>query len=181
MKTKLNSIKQKFMDKYCLDNEQANKNLVFCEFKDKIYVGLSLCDSGLQDQNFYFYDAEKVDDFCTPPIAQIKFMTDNKPAMFIRRLEFVDFSYKGKGYASKFMQSFEAYCINNNFNHIFGELIPLHNESEQKVENYYIKNGFKIVKDENGQKIIHKDIKQSLSKFVDGICFIADKKEELSM
>ena len=103
------------------------------------------------------FDCDKVDDWNASPIAQIKFL-DNNDRFYLRRLEFIDNSYKGKGYASDFMKGLEKYCIKNNYKTIAGEMIPLHNESEEYVQKFYEKNGFKIIADEQGQKYINKEI-----------------------
>ena len=159
MKTQIEKIKLKYMDKYGLSEEQANDKLVFCKHNNKLLVGMAFCDKSVQDQNFYLFEADQVDCLYNTPIAQIKFLDDNKPTMFIRRLEFVNDKYKGKGYATSLIKCFEAYCKNNGLEQLTGELIPLHGEQPNKVEKFYLKNGYKISLDQNNQKHISKSIK----------------------
>lgn len=55
------------------------------------------------------------------------------------------------------MKCFEKYCQKNNIFSLEGEFIPLHNESPEKVRNYYKRNGFSFKK-VNGQEYISKTL-----------------------
>lgn len=178
MDNKIKTIKQKIMDRFDLIESQASNNLVFFEHGNKILVGMFLYNYASSEQNYYLYDGDKLDEFTAGLIAQIKCLPENKPTMFIRRLEFADNSYKGKGYASALIQCFEHYCAKNGFTTITGEFIPLHNEPEQKVAAYYRKNGYDIIKDQQGQNHIYKKIKIYKPNAVSGCDFIASTKIE---
>ena len=134
---------------------------------------------------FYLFDANTIDDLYNSPIAQIKFMDDDKTDMFIRRLEFIDNNFKGKGYASALIKCFELYSQNNNYKNIVGELVPLHNEPAEKVTKYYLKNGFEIKTDQNNEPHIFKKIKNINTKIVEGVQIIDNdafaKQEEMQM
>ena len=156
MKNKLDKIKQEYKNRYNLSQDEIENNLIFAKTKDeKIVVGMPFFNQS-QDNSFYLFDGEKYMDLYNEPIAQIKFFLDkdNKSA-YIRRLEFVNNNYKGKGYATMLMKCFEKYCQKNNIFSLEGEFIPLHNESPEKVRKYYKRNGFSFKK-VNGQEYISK-------------------------
>lgn len=158
MENKLGKIKQEYANRYSLSQDEVENYLVFAKTKEgKIVVGMPFFNQS-QDNSFYLFDGEKYMDLYNEPIAQIKFFLDkdNKSA-YIRRLEFVNNNYKGKGYATMLMKCFEKYCQKNNIFSLEGEFIPLHNESPEKVRNYYKRNGFSFKK-VNGQEYISKTL-----------------------
>ena len=155
------TIIENIKEKYGLIDLEIEQNLVLHKNKNgEILAGLML-NNFLQDKCFYLFkvelEKENIDEQFSL-ISQIKFFSD-KNSIFIRRLEFTDQNNKGKGYASQMIKFFEEYCNKNDYKSIYGELIPLHNESLEKVENYYLRNGYTI-STENGQKMISKSLEQ---------------------
>ncbi len=154
-----NAIIKNIKEKYGLIDLEIERNLILHKNKNgEILAGLML-NNFLQDKCFYLFkvelNKENIDEQFSL-ISQIKFFS-NKDSIFIRRLEFTDQNNKGKGYASQMIKYFEEYCDKNDYKSIYGELIPLHNESLEKVEKYYLRNGYKI-STENGQKMINKTL-----------------------
>lgn len=159
MNKKAAETREKYKERYDLTDAQADDLIIF-EHNNKLLVGMAFCDRMLQDQNFYLFDADTITELNNMPIAQIKFLENQKPIMFIRRLEFVDNSFKGKGYATALLKSFEEYCRQNGYTCITGEFVPLHNEDERKVAKFYDKNGYHFCCDEQGQPHIIKKLEQ---------------------
>ena len=164
---KEHKIIEKIKEKFCLSDIEVKLNLVVHKHKNgEIIVGLTL-DNHQQDKCFYLFSVKPNEEhnsnenFELKPIAHIKFIP-SKNSIFIRKLEYINWTYKGKGYASQMIKCFEQYCKNNNYAEIIGELIPLYDEPLEKVENYYKRNGFEIKEDTNSsQKLIRKTLEQT--------------------
>lgn len=170
--------KERLMYKLDIGECFAEDRMFFMQYsKDKVLAGVEFYDSSMQDKLFFLYDSQDVlskdeDDFIQP-VAMIKYMPheNDKSDMFIRRLEFINDAYRGKGYASCFIKLFEAYCNKNKFNSLSGELIPLHNVPEEIVQGYYEKNGFTVTAP-NGQKLINKPVEKQEQEIVEGVVLV---------
>lgn len=173
----IKQLKQRLMQKLDIKDCFAEDRLFFMQHsKDKILVGVEQFNCASQDKYFFLFDSTEIlnsKDDCYGPVAMIKFMPNqkNKNDMFIRRLEFINDSCRGKGYASCMMKLFESYCSKNKYNAISGEFLPLHNVTEEVVENYYKRNGFKITK-QGEQKMIYKVVKQPVQTMVSGVTLV---------
>lgn len=177
----IKELKQKLMEKLDIMECFAEDRMFFIKHsKNKMLVGVEMFDYSAQDKYFYLYDSQDIlntdiDNFYQP-VAMIKFMPNqySKDEMFIRRLEFINDDYRGKGYASCLMKVFESYCEKNGYKIIGGELIPLHDIPENIVENYYVKNGFDILQS-NGQKLIYKKVEKPIQATVEGVTFVENE------
>lgn len=154
--------KQKVMDKYCLTEGQLEENALFVNVNGDYFVAIDFASSGNGfERCLYFIECSRLNDFSTIPTLQIKYQTNqlnkniNKGDFFVRRLEYVDYSFKGKGYASVFMDVAKEFAKQMGCKNIVGELIPLHGESSEKVEHFYRKNNFEIATREDGQQVIN--------------------------
>ena len=181
----IKEIKQKLMKKFDIDDCFAKDKLFFMQHsKNKMLVGVEQSDYSIQDKYFFLFDSAQIlnsqDDFYGP-VAMIKFMPNQKKKgeMFIRRLEFINDSCRGKGYASCLIKLFESYCQKNDYKNISGEMIPLHDVSEDVVENYYRRNGFDIVQ-QDGQKMIDKKVEKPVQTTIEGVTLVKNEHYESS-
>lgn len=171
----IKQLKQKLMQKLNIEDCFAEDRLFFIQHsKDKMLVGVEFYDACKSDKYFLLYDSQDIlsgQDFNV--LANINFMPNQNKQneMYIRRLEFLDDSNRNKGYASCMMKLFESYCSKNKYNAISGEFLPLHNATEEVVENYYKRNGFEITKQGN-QKMIYKVVKQPVQTIVGGVTLV---------
>ena len=74
---------------------------------------------------------------------------------------------------------FESYCQKNDYKNISGEMIPLHDVSEDVVENYYRRNGFDIVQ-QDGQKMIDKKVEKPVQTTIEGVTLVKNEHYESS-
>ena len=164
---------EKFIVQFGLDKNFVDSNLVCVKHKNG--ENLLIHDNFDSQSLFLYHYDEKKDMFS--PIMQIKYidrkLDKKEKELYIRRLEFIDNNFKGKGYASTFMKGLTRYCIVNNIDYITGEFEPLHNEPVKKVRDFYIRNGFAIYTPKGDkQQYIYKSISfnieedmQNLSKY----------------
>ena len=158
-----NKIIESIKSKYDLiDIELEQKLVLHKQPNGKILAGITFYND-LQDKCFYLFDIKDngtSEEYEFIPVAQIKFLLYKNDTVFIRRLEFINQDYKGKGYASCLISFFEEYCYRHNYQLITGELIPLHNEPFENVKKFYTRNGYKI-STINGQNMISKVVEQT--------------------
>lgn len=170
----LEKVRKKYMEKFGFTEDMANDRIFFISHNnEKLLALIEFYNYMSNDKNLYLFDCDKVEDWNSSPIAQIKFL-DRKDEFYLRRLEYIDNNYRGKGYATDFMKGLEKYCKRNDYKTITGELIPLHGENEEYVQKFYERNGFEITIDEQNQKHINKVIKNENIE-------IQENAEELSL
>jgi hypothetical protein len=175
MKNEIWTAKQKYMDRYDLTENQAKQKMMFFyDDKKELFVAMEFSNYHFQDKNFYLFKANNIDNFSNEPIAQIKFMKQKNDELFIRRLEFINNNYKGKGYASAFIKCFEHFAEKENCKTITGELVPLHNETEQKVKNFYLRNGFVITQNSAEPSKLCKSVEEVEKHLAQGIDIITE-------
>ena len=157
----MKKIKQIYKDKFNFSDIAADYKIFFDSVDTINLAGVHLY-SDLNDNNFYLFDCKDAERWDASPIAQIKFQFADNNTIFIRRLEFINNQYKGKGVASKFIKMFENFCTKNGYANIFGEFDPLHGESEEKVKNFYLRNNYEF-KTISNKLHIYKLLKQDIN------------------
>lgn len=157
----MENLKKFYMEKYDMSSIDAKYNMFFDKIHHNQVVGIKLSNT-IADSNFYLFDCKDKDSLNMNPIAQIKFQLLEDGTVFIRRLEFINNNYKGKGYASKLISLFEKFCIKNGYEKILGEFDPLHGESEETVKNFYLRNNYEF-KNISNKLHIYKLLKQNIN------------------